>query len=274
MNKRKHGCLLCLAGLLAATAAVAMPVTQPVSSDPLLREQELMAAQAGQAARIDVSAVANNPALLALAKQPGAEFESILLKGDLLHGGGPRPSHRAEQELFGSAAKEGLISAEVKSVLKDLRGELHQLTGDHFRNAQATGEAEQAQLKRRLDQANAALGAPPGSPGRPISEEERRLGAGRVALLTDQLIEEVQPWAITAAVLFVLFHAAQALIRKQAAAKLLRGQMRREGHGNSSSPAAPAQALPAKGQGARVRQRIRLSSSSAASSRSRRRRPL
>jgi hypothetical protein len=286
MNKLKLWLVLCLADLLAGTAVLAMPVTQSAGQD-LLREQERGLVQANHLAsqplRPDAGVVAtmtaaNSPALLDLAKQPGAEFEAVLSKGNLLQGSGSRVGHRAEQELFGLATKEGLISAEVKSVLKDLRGELHQLTGDHFRSAQAADEAEQAQLKRRLDEAKSARGEPSDSSGRPMSEEERRLGAGRVALLTDQLIDEIKPWAITAAALFVLFQVAKTMVRKQAAAKMLRDKIRSEIHGKTSAQktnqAMPEQLLSAAGQTVRVRQRIRLTNSQAvASSRSRRRRP-
>ena len=279
MNNNRLGLryLFCLAGLSAAAGAMATPVTQPAAPDPLLqreREQELAALQSsqmpgqlqGQSLRTDAGAAAiatatnNSAALLDLGKQAGAEFEAVLGKADLLQGAGLRPARQAEQELFGGASKEGLISAEVKSVVKDLRGELHQLTGDHFRNAQAAGEAEQAQLNRRLDEARSARAEAADSAGRPISAVEHRVAAGRAALMTEQLIEEIKPWAITAASLFLLFQIAQALVRKQAAAKLLRGKMRRELHRTTSDPALPEQPLPAKGQRVRVRQRIRLSS--------------
>ncbi|MCV2356680.1 hypothetical protein LNV09_21275 [Paucibacter sp. B2R-40] len=289
MNKKKLWLVLCLADLLVGAAAMAMPVTQPAGQDVLQREQELGASQPShaqiQTLRMEAgvatatATATNSPALLDLAKQPGAEFEAVLVKGEVLHGSGPRSSQRAEQELFGSVGKEGLISAEVKSVLKDLRGELHQLTGDHFRNAQAAGEAEQERLARRLDEAKSARAESAQAAGGAVSEEERRLGAWQVWLMTEQLIEEIKPWVITAAVLFVLFHAAQAVMRKQAAIKLARSKsIRQAGHGAAAPSAAPvpeqAAVLSSKGRRVRVKQRIRLTSSSASSSRSRRRQPL
>ncbi|MCV2366633.1 hypothetical protein [Roseateles oligotrophus] len=282
---------LCLAYLLADTAAFATPVVPPLEQDQQKWEQQLGAEHAqasslqGQPPKPEagVAVIANSPSLADLTKQPGAEFETVLAKGELVHGTGLRPSSRTEQDLFGGGAKDNmLISAEVKNVLKDLRGELHQITGDYFKNSQAESEAEQARLVRRLDEAKSARDQTMGSTGRPLSEEERRLGAWRIALLTEQLIEDIKPWAITALLLFGLFHLTQALLRKQAAVKLLRAKLRDEASGKTrsraSSQAAPAQATPTKGQHTRVRQRIRLSSaaspSSSDSSRSRRNRPL
>ncbi|WP_310385373.1 hypothetical protein [Roseateles sp.] len=219
----------------------------------------------------------NSLLLMDLAKHPGAEFEAVLVKGEALPGVGPRPNIQAEQELFSGGAKEVLISAELKNIVKDLRGELHQLTGDHFRNAQAAGEAEQERLARRLDEAKSARDEAAHSAGRALSEEERRLGARQLAVMTEQLLEEIKPWAITALVLFGLFHAAQAQMRKQAAVKLVRARSSRQASHQAADPLAAtvqeaAQPAPRR---VRVRQRIRLGSAATAESpsKSRQRRP-
>jgi hypothetical protein len=283
MNQRRRGISLCLAGLLAATAAAAMPVTQAL--DQGTQEQRdagfvqlnplaslALKPETGLKALAGIGS--NSLLLMDLSKPPGAEFEAVLVKGEALPGLGSRPTHiRAEQELFSGGAKEVLISAELKNILKDLRGELHQLSGDHFRDAQAAGEAEQERLARRLDEAKSARDEFAHSAGRTLSEEERRLGAWQVAVVTEKLIEEIKPWAITALVLFVLFHVAQALMRKQAAAKLVRGKPSRQaGNQVGKQMAEPAAAAlqemalqPSKGPRVRVKQRIRLGASSSKS---------
>ncbi len=281
MHKRKLWLVLCLADLLAGTAALAMPVTQalgqgmPEQRGAGLVQLHPLPSQAwrpetGLAASGAIAGMADNNALLMdPAKYPGAEFEAVLVRGEVLSSVGSRPSNRVEQELFGVGAKDTLISTELKNVLRDLRGELHQVTGDHFKDAQATDAEEQARLARRLDEAQLARREFAGSPERPMSEEERRLEASRLALLTEHLIDELKPWAITAAVLFVLWHAGKALMRQLAAAKLLRRELRGEIHGRagstSHSQALPAQPMPTQGQRVRVRQRIRTSASSSRS---------
>ncbi|MBT9493625.1 MAG: hypothetical protein IV107_15060 [Paucibacter sp.] len=279
MNQRLRGITLYWAGLLAATAAVAMPVTQPLNQ--LADEQRgaefvqlnalsSLALKPETGIKAIAGLASNSPLLMDLAaKHPGAEFEAVLVKSEALPGAGPRPNIRAEQELFSGVAKDALISAELKNILKDLRGELHQLTGEHFRDAQAAGAAEQARLAQRLDEVKSAGAQSAHAAGRSVSEEERRLGAWQVVLKTEQLIEEIKPWAITALVLYGLFHAAQALMRKQAAVKLVRGKPGRQVGNKVAEPAAAALQervlQPAKGQRVRVRQRIRLGSSSSKS---------
>ncbi len=257
--------------LLAGQAAVAMPVTHALDQDVLGPQRGAEFVQLGQLSiqpfkpDASVTLIAGDPMLaVAPARQPGAEFEAALaverpLASPALQGSGLRPNSRAEQELFDGAAKDMLIPTEVKTVLKELRGELHRLTGDHFVHAQAAGADEQAKLARRLDEARSSRDEATG--WRPsVSDEERRQGAWRVALMTEQLLDEIRPWAITVALLFGLFYAARALVRKQALARSQRGR--------AKGPAVPAQTLQAEGRPVRVRQRVRLTSAS--SSRSRR----
>jgi hypothetical protein len=281
-NKRLvQPCLMGLVYLLAGQAAIAMPVTHALDHDGPQRgsdfvqlsqspEQPLKPLQALQP-DVGVAMIANSPLLVELAKQPGAEFEAALAMerpaaaSAALQGSGLRPSSRAEQELFdGGGAKDLLIPTEVKTVLKELRSELHRLTGDHFVRAQAASADEQAKLARRLDEAKSSRDEATG--WRPsVSDEERRQGAWRVALMTEQMLDEIRPWAITAAVLYGLFYAARALMRKQALARLQRGRAK----GSALRPATlPAEPLHAEGPQVRVRQRVRLTSAS--SSRSRR----
>lgn len=262
---------LYLVYLLAGQTAIAMPVTHALDQDVLGPQRGSEFVQLGQLSiqpfkpNASVTLIASDPMLAVdLARQPGAEFEAALAverptANATLQGSGLRPSSRAEQELFGGGSRDLLISSEAKHVLKELRGELHRLTGDHFVHAQAANADAQAKLARRLDEAKS--GRDEASGWRPqVSEEERRQGAWRVALMTEQLLDEIRPWAITAALLFGLFYAARALMRKQAMARLQRGR--------AKGPAAPAQTLQAGARPVRVKQRVRLTSAS--SSRSRR----
>lgn len=262
--------LLYLAYLLAGRAAVAMPVTHALDHDGQQRGPDFVQLSQLPAQPLKPAAgmamIANSPSLEELAKQPGAEFESALAMerpaaaSAALQGSGLRASSRAERELFdGGGAKDLLISTEVKTVLKELRSELHRLTGDHFARAQAASADEQAKLARRLDEAKSSRDEATG--WRPsVSDEERRLGAWRVALMTEQMLDEIRPWAISAALLFVLFYAGRGLMRKQALARSHRGR--------AKGPAAAGVTPSTEARPVRVRQRIRLTSAS--SSRSRR----
>lgn len=273
MKQRRRAVLMGLAGWLAGTAAFAMPVTQAVNQgselvqvSPLpnlaLKPDAGLAAIGGTAGVTGMAGVAGNaPVLMDLSKHVGAEFEAVMVKGAVHPGMAARPGKSAEQDLFGGAAKEELISTELKSVLRDLRGDLHELTGDHFRNAQTADEAERKELARRLDAAQAGRARHADMPDRPMTEDERRANA----LMLEQLIDELKPWAISVAVLFVLFHAARALLRKQTESRQLRGKLRRELSGRIGRPSSPEP--PLKAQRVRIRQRVRLSAPSPSRSR-------
>lgn len=282
MDNRRLGCpplmgllyLLYLLQLLAGTAAMAMPVTHVLDQDVLGSQRAAEFVPLGQLSiqpfrpDANLTLIASSPLqAIDLARQPGAEFEAALAleqpsASTSLQGSGLRPNSRTEQELFGGGTKDLLISAEVKHVLKELRSELHHLTGNHFARAQAAGADEQAKLARRLDATKSTRDETTGLwPA--VSEEERRQGAWRVALMTEQLVDEITPWAITAAVLFGLFHLTRALMRKQAMARLPRSRAK----GSAPRPAAPVQTLPAERRRMRAKQRIRLTAASASKSR-------
>jgi len=132
----------------------------------------------------------------------------------------PRREQGSQHDLLRSAVKELEVVSDVKNVLQGVRTELHQITGGHLASIEDERAAERASLTRRIEERQSQRYGDGSAHDRPRSEAEILADSQRASFLVRQLIDEITPWAIGAAVLFALFHGTRAMLRVQSARQL------------------------------------------------------